>query len=88
MSRARPNPSIERTSTGLARFTSIVYVSVARAKPVGRPAHVQTLASHASSVPTQRSATVHGVAQACVPQDAERRRRGRSAASQTVGRLP
>jgi hypothetical protein len=36
----RPNPSIERTSTGLARFTSLVYVSL-RGPSQWRPAHVK-----------------------------------------------
>jgi hypothetical protein len=36
----RPNPSIERTSTGLARFTSLVYVPL-RGPSRFRPAHVK-----------------------------------------------
>ena len=35
----RPNPSIERTSTGLARFTPLVYVPL-RGPSRWRPAHV------------------------------------------------
>jgi hypothetical protein len=35
-----PNPSIERTSTGLARFTSLVYVPL-RGPSRRRPAHVK-----------------------------------------------
>jgi hypothetical protein len=35
-----PNPSIERTSTGLARFTSLVYVPL-RGPSQWRPAHVK-----------------------------------------------
>jgi hypothetical protein len=38
--RVRPNPSIERTSTGLARFTSQVYVPL-RGPSRFRPAHVK-----------------------------------------------
>jgi hypothetical protein len=36
----RPNPSIERTSTGLARSTSLVYVPL-RGPSRWRPAHVK-----------------------------------------------
>jgi hypothetical protein len=39
-SRVRPNPSIERTSTGLARFTSLVHVPL-RGPSRFRPAHVK-----------------------------------------------
>jgi hypothetical protein len=35
-----PNPSIERTSTGLARFTSLAYVPL-RGPSRWRPAHVK-----------------------------------------------
>jgi hypothetical protein len=38
--RVRPNPSIERTSTGLARFTSLVHVPL-RGPIRFRPAHVK-----------------------------------------------
>jgi hypothetical protein len=39
-SQVRPNPSIERTPTGLARFTSLVYVPL-RGPSRRRPAHVK-----------------------------------------------
>jgi hypothetical protein len=38
--RVRPNPSIERTSTGLARFTSLVHVPL-REPTRWRTAHVK-----------------------------------------------
>jgi hypothetical protein len=38
--KVRPNPSIERTSTGLARFTSLVHVPL-RGPSRWRPAHVK-----------------------------------------------
>jgi len=40
LAKMRPNPSIERTSTGLARFTSLVYVPL-RGPSRWRPAHVK-----------------------------------------------
>jgi hypothetical protein len=40
VSKPMPNPSIERTSTGLARYVSLVYVPL-RGPSRFRPAHVK-----------------------------------------------